>query len=292
MSTQRSQVTVQPSKTSMPEPAVDPRAASLVALLRDHWPEYLIEAGALGAFMVAACAFGVLLEHPASPVRQTIADPFVRRMIGGVAMGLMAISIFFSPWGKRSGAHINPAVTLTFLRLGKIDLRDALFYVVAQFAGALAGVLLSAAVLGPLVAHSSVAYAATVPGPAGPWVAFGAELAISLGMMLTVLFVSNTRNLGRYTGLFAGTLVALYITFEAPLSGMSMNPARTLGSALPAGIWTNLWLYFVAPPIGMLAAAQIYLTLRGAASVACAKLHHDNPMRCIFCEYHERGRTS
>ena len=85
--------------------------------------------------------------------------------------------------------------------------------------------------------------------------------------MLTVLHVSNNKRLNRYTAYFAGSLVALYITFEAPLSGMSMNPARSLGSALPGGIWDALWIYFIAPPIGMLAAAQVYLWWRGAARV-------------------------
>ena len=75
-----------------------------------------------------------------------------------------------------------------------------------------------------------------------------------------------------------------YITFEAPFSGMSLNPARTLGSALPAMTWTALWLYFTAPPLGMLAAAEVYVGLRGARAVHCAKLHHQNSKRCIFCQ--------
>jgi aquaporin Z len=102
--------------------------------------------------------------------------------------------------------------------------------------------------------------------------------------MLTVLMVSNTRRLARYTGLFAGLLVATYISIEAPLSGMSMNPARTLGSALFAGDWTALWIYFIAPPTGMLLAAELYLRQRGPRAVFCAKLHHQNDRPCIFCE--------
>jgi aquaporin Z len=135
------------------------------------------------------------------------------------------------------------------------------------------------------VAHPDVRYAVTVPGPGGATVAFAAELAISFVLMSMVLLVSNTPRLARYTGLFAGALVATYISFEAPLSGMSMNPARTLGSALPAGNWTALWVYFTAPPAGMLLAAQVYLAARGARAVSCAKLHHQNNKRCIFCQY-------
>jgi len=90
--------------------------------------------------------------------------------------------------------------------------------------------------------------------------------------------------------LFAGVLVAVYISLEAPLSGMSMNPARTLGSALAANAWDSLWIYFTAPPLGMLLAGEVYLRFRGRRNVFCAKLHHDNTKRCIFrCNYRELG---
>jgi len=251
--------------------------------LKKHWPEYLMEAAGLGIFMISACGFGVLLEHPASLVHQAISDSFVRRILMGVAMGLTAVAIIYSPWGKQSGAHINPSVTLTFLRLGKVAPHDALFYIIAQFAGGIAGVLISAAVFGDLLANPSVNYVATVPGPGGTVVAFVAEVVITFILMSVILNVSNNQRLANCTGLCAGVLVATYIAFEAPLSGMSMNPARTLGSAFPARAWTALWVYFTAPLIGMLAAAQVYVTMKSAGAVACAKLHHQNAKRCIFC---------
>ena len=117
-------------------------------------------------------------------------------------------------------------------------------------------------------------------------VAFVAEAAISCLLVLVILSVSNHPRWAAYTGICAGLLVAIYITVEAPLSGMSMNPARTFGSAFFAGNWTALWIYFTAPLLGMLAAAQLYLARRGPQGVACAKLHHQNSKRCIFCEYH------
>lgn len=113
--------------------------------LKNHWPEYLIEAVGLGIFMISACAFGALLEHPKSLVRQAIADSLTRRTLMGLAMGLTSIGIVYSPWGKQSGAHLNPAVTLTFFRLGKIAKPDAIFYVLAQFIGGIAGVLIALA---------------------------------------------------------------------------------------------------------------------------------------------------
>src|SRR5215467_1419171 len=195
--------------------------------------------------MISACVFTVLLQHPGSPVRALLPDPFLRRALTGTA-----IALIFSPWGKQSGAHFNPAVTLTFLRLKKIQFWDAVFYVLAQFTGGVLGVFLAATFLGKAISHPFVLYAATTPA-AGKETAFFAEALISFFLFLTVLLVSNQRDLSRYTGLFAGTLVALYITFESPLSGMSMNPARSLGSALPAKLFDGLWIYFLAPPIGM-----------------------------------------
>jgi aquaporin Z len=198
-------------------------------------------------------------------------------------MGLTFLGIVYSPWGKQSGAHLNPAVTLTFMRLGKVKPWDALFYTVFQFAGGLGGVLLCRAVLGRALAHPAVNYVVTVPGAEGPGGAFVAELVIAFIMMTTVLVVSNGP-LARWTGVFAGALVMACITFETPLSGMSLNPARTLGSALPAMTWTALWVYFVAPPLGMLAAASAYTAMRGDRAVHCAKLHHQNSRRCIHCQ--------
>src|SRR6185437_2275530 len=100
----------------------------MLAALKSHWPEYLMEAGCLGLFMISAFAFGSLLEHPASPVHRAIPHPLLRRSLMGLAMGTTAICIIYSPWGKQSGAHINPATTLTFYRLGKISRPDAILY--------------------------------------------------------------------------------------------------------------------------------------------------------------------
>jgi aquaporin Z len=263
----------------------------ITAAFRAHWPEYLIEAGALGAFMASACAFGLLLGHPASPVLQAVPSAAVRQVLGGIAMGLTAIVIITSKWGKRSGAHMNPALTLTFLTLGKVALADAVLYIAAQFAGGIAGVLLARLVIGLAVAD--VNYVATVPGPDGPWVAFAAEFVIAFLLVTIVLNVSNSSRWSPYTPYVAGILVAAYISLEAPLSGMSMNPARTVASALPSGVWTAIWVYFLAPPLAMLSAGQVYRMTRGAHRVFCAKLHHHSGERCIFrCNYPELNSGS
>ncbi|MEW6157934.1 MAG: aquaporin [Verrucomicrobiota bacterium] len=255
----------------------------MITALQKHWPEYLIEAWALGTFMISAIGFTALIEHPASPIHPLVANAFLRRALIGLAMGLTAIALIYSPWGQRSGAHMNPATTLTFLHLRKINPCDAAFYVGAQFVGGVCGVFIAKLFLGQILEHSSVQYVATVPGAAGAGVAFLAEIVIACGMMLMVLFVTNAPRLASYTGMFAGLLVFLYITFEAPLSGMSMNPARTAASAIPSGIWTHSWIYFAAPLLGMLAAAQIFLFAHATGSKACPKLHHGHRQRCIFC---------
>jgi aquaporin Z len=252
--------------------------------LRVHWPEYLIEGWALGMFMVSAGVFATALDYPGSPLHNSIADENARRALVGIAMGLTAIGLIYSPWGKRSGAHMNPAVTLAFLRLKHVARWDAAFYILAQFIGGTLGVLLVRSVLGDAFAQPPVAHAATMPTH-GVAIAFGAEFAISFLMMTMVLRVSNSERYMRYTGLWAGVLVALFIGFEAPYSGMSMNPARSFASAFPAGMWGGLWIYFVAPILAMQAAVALHLKLRGAASVKCSKLLHTADQRCIHCGY-------
>ena len=242
-----------------------------------------MEAAGLGLFMISAAVVTALFEYPHSSLNQLLPNPIVRRVLIGVAMGLTAIGIIYSPWGKRSGAHLNPAVTVTFFRLGKIQGLDALFYVLAQFAGGLIGLLVASLALGMAIEHPTVNYVVTVPGLEGTGIAFAAEACISFCLMLVVLIVSNQTKLNAWTGVFAGVLVAIYIAIEAPLSGMSMNPARSFASALPAHLWTDFWVYLTAPFFGMLLAAECYVRFPGARRVLCAKLHHHNDQRCIFC---------
>jgi len=157
--------------------------------------------------------------------------------------------------------------------------------VLAQLLGGMAGVLLVAALAGHAFSDPPVSYAATLPGPRGPVVAFVAEFAISAVLMLTVLSLSASRRLAPFTGLTVSSLLALYITFESPLSGMSMNPARSIASAAPGMLWHHLWIYLSAPLLGMLTGAQLFLMIAGAPRVLCAKLLHPLGIACIHCGY-------
>jgi aquaporin Z len=258
----------------------------MLSAVKNHWLEYICEALGLGLFMVSACIFSVILFHPGSPAAGWSLP--LRFVLIGLAMGLTAIAIFKSPFGRLSGAHINPAVTLTFWRLGKIETRDAIFYALFQFIGAASGVLFSWLALGDSLGRREVNFSVTIPDRSGWMVSFLAEFMISFGMMTMVLITSNHSRLSRWTPYLAGALVATYISLEAPISGMSMNPARTFGSAVVANVWNDWWIYFIAPPLAMLAAAEVYLKLKGAHSVFCAKFDHYGPVRCIFnCRFGE-----
>jgi len=200
----------------------------------------------------------------------------------GIAMGITAVVIIHSPMGKRSGAHFNPAVTLSYLRLGKINVWDAMFYVLFQFAGAVAGVAAAATILGSNLATPPIDYAITIPGRYGTTSAFIAELFMSGFFMTIVLALSNRVRLARYVSSSVGILIALYIFLFAPISGVGINPARTTGSALFAGIWTASWLYFVAPLLGMFSATEVYVQINGVDCVLCAKLHTGSDSPCPF----------
>ncbi len=155
--------------------------------VRRHWFLYLYEGAELGWFMVAACVATVVLFGVGSPALQWVPSAAVRRLVMGAAMGGTAVMIIHSPMGKRSGAHFNPAITLTYLSLGKIGVWDALGYVVGQFVGAIAGVGVVALLMGRALAQPSVDYAVTVPGIGGTAGAFGAELFMAALLMGVVL---------------------------------------------------------------------------------------------------------
>jgi aquaporin Z len=254
-----------------------------------HWPEYVMEGAELAIFMLAASLFGTLLFYAHSPVPQSLPSSALRLVFMGLAMGLTAIGIILSPMGRRSGAHFNPAVSFTFLFLGKMHWLDTLFYVIAQFVGGALGVGAARLLIGARLGAPSVRYVVTVPGRYGVFAAFLAECFMGWLMMTVVLASTNHPRFARFTWLFVGLLVMMYVIVFSTVSGFSVNPARTVASALFAGIWSALWIYFVAPVLGMLAAAAIYVMKPGRDAVLCAKIYHDQhspcPFRCRFGQF-------
>jgi aquaporin Z len=265
-------------------------SSAAIHLLRSafkrHWRLYVDEGVELAIFMISACFFTVWLFDPTMPALDLLPSSALRRLLMGISMGGTAILIIRSPMGKRSGAHFNPAITLTYFRLGKIDKLDAGFYVVSQFIGGICGVGLSALCLRSSLAVPTVDYAVTVPGRGGTAGAFCAEYFMAALLMLVVLWFSNRPPLAQYTSYLVGVLIAFYVFVFAPVSGFSINPARTTGSAVFAHVWTAVWLYFVAPVLGMMTSAEIYLRVYGIESVLCAKLHPDPTYPCPFlCQF-------
>jgi aquaporin Z len=234
-------------------------------IFKRHWREYLMEAVGLAGFVIGASLLTVFLEHPEMPVmRGWLGEhPMLRRVPLGIILGAYIAGVIYL-FGKRSGAHINPAVTWAFFRLSKIKFADSVFYTLAQFAGAAAAAQLMKFALGDFYRDAPIRYVVTEPAK---WdesgaAAFAAEFFISFVLMLVCLVAANSSRLEKLVAPITGFLIAVYLIVETPYSGMSLNPARSFGSALAANEWRYLWIYFVAPPLAMLAAAEIFLRLK------------------------------
>jgi aquaporin Z len=238
-----------------------------------------------------------LIWHPGSPFEAWIPWPSLRRLLTGTIFASGATLVVYSRLGQRSGAHINPAVTLAFWTLGKISSRDALAYVGAQILGALAGVAAVALLLGEKA--MGVHLGMTTPAEGLHWIwAFTAEALITFLLVFLILQCVGRPRLAPYTGYFAGSLVALLVCAEAQYTGTSLNPARSLAPAILMGYSSDLamwfpmapmhqWLYLVAPPLGALVAVGLSRRLERTRP-ACAKLYHTENYPCIFadCGYH------
>lgn len=223
---------------------------------------YLMESLGLAVFMTVGGLLKIALFYPDSPLARAVQEPVAKNVVVAfVFFPVMLYGIVDAPWGKRTGAHINPAMTMAFWRLGKIGRGDALGYVVFQFLGGLGTVALLRLAFGRLFTHPAVDYNASKPGSDGPWVALGVEFAITFGLMALVLWAVNDPKLKPKLGLMISGLISLYLIFAVPYSGMSLNPARSLAT----GVWTSdrpsILIYFVAPILATLLAAEGYRRL-------------------------------
>jgi aquaporin Z len=255
-------------------------AAAPTRDLTEKFRIYAMDGALLGLFMVSACVNVVVLEHPASPVHAVVTSALLRRVLVGLAMGLTAVSLIYSPWGKRCGAFMNPAMVLCFLRLGKLSFGDALGYIAAQLLGSVCGVLLAALSLPGLVSDPAVNYVVTTPS-GGVLPAFAAEFLLAFVLLNAVMTVNRSPRFAPYTGACAAVLVALFISVAAPISGMSINPARTFGSAVWAQLWSGFWIYLSAPLLGMLAGVELQRRLTSRHERLCGKLSHDETVACF-----------
>ncbi len=224
-----------------------------------NWKHNLREALGLAIFMIAACFFSAMLFSEKSSWHQAIPNGLLKNILMGIAMGVTALFIFYSPWTAPSGSQINPAVTLSFLRLDKMCRYDAIFFIIFQFIGGTAAVFVMQLLMGNILTDAPVHSAATVPGKFGFIGSLITELLIAFITMSTVLFTSNNNRLKKFTRIFAGCLVCTWVLVAAPMSGFGMNPARSFASAFPSGVWTDFWIYIFVPITGMLLATEFYL---------------------------------
>ena len=263
----------------LPQGRVGPAAAvrAGVAALRDHWPEYLMEAWGLGMLMLVAAAAGALL--PTSVPRAW------QRVAVGAAVAVTGALLVYSRWGRQSGAHFNPAMTFVFLMLGKVRPWDAVFYTLFQTAGAAAGLLVAALCFGDALCQPPVEWLATYPTGMRAALPFIAEFLASFVVMSLILSMGGAVRIARYTGLAGAAVSLVFSLFEVQATSFSLNPAHSLVSAVPSGHWDGVWIYLLAPPAGMLLAAFVNRRVVPLPPMLCAKLMHDGSTRCIHCGF-------
>lgn len=262
--------------------------ASLIEALQKHWREYLMEAAELAAFMLCVCTAGTLLYEGGSPFDNLGVSREARSVLMGAAISSATYLIIRSPFGRRTGAHLNPALTGAYFWLGRIHRWDALAYIAAQFVGGSVGVFVAHILFGANLADFPVRYVVTLPGRFGYLLAFIAEFALAFTMMEVVLIVSNHRRLAKFSPLFVAFVTVFYFAFCTSISGYSVNPARSFSSALFARAWQGIWIYFAAPCFGMLSAAALYQRVLGRERIYCAKVFHDLHSVCPFnCRFEQ-----
>ncbi|GAC1694377.1 MAG: aquaporin [Ktedonobacteraceae bacterium] len=216
------------------------------------------------------------------PPTSLIPDVSLRRLITGLIFAGSGSLVAISPLGKLSGAHINPSVSLAFWAHGKMKHIDLIGYILAQFLGAISGEVLLVLVWRKY-AHS-ITNGMTLPGAGYPlWFVFVAEMGLTCLLVLLIFLFVSSRHLMRWTPLMTWFLVATMVWLESPISGTSLNPARSIGPALITWLWTSQWLYCIAPPLGGLLAVGLFrLFSYGKRDVLTGKLFHVPNYRSIF----------
>jgi aquaporin Z len=250
---------------------------------RLHWPEYgseLVGTAWLVFIALSSLAFNF---GSGSPLAIVLPNRSVRRLMTGLMLATSGPLVAISPLGKLSGAHLNPAVSLAFWLQGKMHPHDVVGYLASQLLGAVLGA--GVAVLLWRERAASVHNGVTAPGIGSP---IGSVFLIEMGctcllVLAIFLFVSSHR-LMHWTPLMTWLLVALIYWQAAPISGSSLNPARSFGPAVVSWFWCDQWVYDLASPCGALLAVVLFRQLRlvGINDVLTAKMFHAPRYRCIF----------
>ena len=247
-----------------------------------HWREYFAEfLGAAFNIFIGLSAIVFNFGH-GLPIEQLVPDSSIRRLITGLIFAGSGAIVAVSPIGKLSGSHINPSVSLAFWIHGKMHLRDFVGFVIGQFLGAIAAVLLLVTLWGDYA--RSVSNGMTLPGLNYPlWMVFLSEVTITFLLVLTIFIFISHHRLMRWTPLILWLLIAGMVWQEAPISGTSLNPARSFAPALVTGNWYHQWIYWIAPPMGAaIAVGAFRLITLGERDVLTGKLYHAFNYPSIF----------
>jgi aquaporin Z len=246
---------------------------------RSSWSLYAAEFFGTALLLVGGLSAVILVVSPASPVAALALPGWLARGIAGALFGLTGTLVTLSALGRHSGAHLNPAMTLAFLIEGKVSASHAAWYAVSQLLGAIAGAGL-VLVWGPV--GKPLRYGATTPAPnINPVVAVALEVLCTVVLVGTVfVFLGNAR-LRRFTAWTMSPMYALMVSLEAPLTGTSTNPARSLGPAVVTGTWQGFWIYLIGPALGAAAGVALARALgRGERRVDQARIapHPNDPL--------------
>ncbi len=228
----------------------------------------------VGTFLLLSLGFSavVALESPSSPVPGDMPWSGLRLVAIGLAFGLLVAAIALSPLGRRSGAHLNPVVTLGFWLRGHIHSHDLAGYTIAQLLGALAATALLRGAWGNWA--SRIDDAATLP-TVSALVAAAIECGLTAALVLLIFgFLSSART-ARWTPAAVIVALPILIRIGAPYTGASMNPARSVGPAVVSGNYRSIWVYLVAPPTGAICAVLALKLLAPQQKTQTAKLFHD-----------------
>jgi len=203
----------------------------------------------------------IVIISPASPVAALELPGWLARGIAGALFGLTGTIVTLSGLGRHSGAHLNPAMTLAFLIEGRISASHAVWYVVSQCLGAIVGACL---VLGWGPLGEPVKYGATTPAVGvEPSLAVALEALCTMVLVATVFVFLGHSRLRRLTAWTMGPMYAVMVSLEAPWTGTSTNPARSLGPAVVTGNWQGFWIYLVGPALGAAAAVALTRAISG-----------------------------
>jgi aquaporin Z len=221
----------------------------------------------------------ILMWGEGSPMTRLVPNELLRTILTAFLFGTIGGGIALSWVGRESGAHINPAVTMAFWLMQKLDMRAALGYIGAQLLGAALGAL-------PLLAWGSmgrsVAFGATLPGTGYSTTAvLMGEVATTFGLVAALCVFIAYRPLRPFTPYMIPFLYAVMVPLEGAISGTSTNPARTFGPALISGRWDGWWIYWAGPMLGMLIAILVCSSI--ARRIEVAKVYHfENDRRRLF----------